>query len=1040
MPFDAAPLIGFNRGIISPRGLARADMKRVALSGEIMTNWLPAVLGSMMLRPGTGYLSQTFNNQQAVTIPFVYSATDLAKYEISANTLRPMVNDQPLTRVSVATTVANSAFTIYLLNGSFSGSAANWTLGSGWTYSSNTASATTANGAVTQNANFALVNGVSYVLTFTITRSAGSLTPSVGGTNGTVESAAGTYSQTITAGATQVISFTGSGFTGTLTNVSLEVAPTVGSGTVTASASTGWVQADDTGCVSALGSSALNFNGTGGSAARRNQTLSIAGGDQAKLHALRIVINSPGGTVGGGIHFRLGTTAGGDDLINDTILGTGTHSIAFTPGAASVFIQFYSYNMPLAQVTQCSIEAAGAMTLPAPWQTSDLPSLRWEASEDVTWVVCYGYQARKIERRGSGASASFSIVLYNPPDGPFQLENSGPITLTPSSLTGNITLTSSQAMFYPTHVGALFQINSIGQVGTGTLSGANQTTSYIKVTGGTAGSRAFAISVTGTYSGTVYLQYSIGAPGAWQNVPGAFVNSTTWNNPSYNDGLLGQIVYYQLAMTSYTSGSAVCQLTFAGGSVPGIVQVTGYTDSKTVSCAVLEQLGGLTASALWSVSSWSNNSGWPSDVKLYEGRLYFFGQSTIYGSLPNAFESFDNTVVGDSGVINRSFGSGPQDRAMWCASLQRLLIGGALDEWSIHSDSFDDPLTPSNNAARCPSTQGAANVAALRLDSRAIFVGRSTTKLFELTMGNQGGFLFDYVATNLSQAVPELLLPGIVRTAVQRHPDTRIHCVLADGTVAVLVSDPNEDCTAWVLFSLPGGQNGGNAIVEDCYVLPGAVEDSVYYVVNRYVNGQTVRYHEKFSLQMTQCQGGNLNLQMDSFITGTNGSPGPNISLPHLVGQTVVVWADGAPIVSANDPSVPQTFTVGGGGAVNVGTNVTNWAAGVPYTATFKSAKFTGPNQQSFGLSKKKKIDTLSCVLYNTYYQGLKFCRDGVNWQNIPQIYQGKAQTSGTIYSQFDQEAIPFPGSWDPDARLWLQAQSPFPCTILAAVPEFASA
>ena len=66
-----------------------------------------------------------------------------------------------------------------------------------------------------------LVEGASYTITATITRSAGTITPEIGGTAGTGRTASGTYTETIIAGSTQKITFGTSGFTGTVDDVSV---------------------------------------------------------------------------------------------------------------------------------------------------------------------------------------------------------------------------------------------------------------------------------------------------------------------------------------------------------------------------------------------------------------------------------------------------------------------------------------------------------------------------------------------------------------------------------------------------------------------------------------------------------------------------------------------------------------------------------------------------------------------------------------------------------------------------------------------------
>lgn len=109
-----------------------------------------------------------------------------------------------------------------LANGEFTGSAANWTLGTGWAYGTNniTKSAGTASNATTTPVT-ALESGETYFVTFTVTgRTAGSVLIDIGGTNGTSRSADGTFTQTITAGAGATVQLEAdSSFDGTIDDV-----------------------------------------------------------------------------------------------------------------------------------------------------------------------------------------------------------------------------------------------------------------------------------------------------------------------------------------------------------------------------------------------------------------------------------------------------------------------------------------------------------------------------------------------------------------------------------------------------------------------------------------------------------------------------------------------------------------------------------------------------------------------------------------------------------------------------------------------------
>lgn len=90
-------------------------------------------------------------------------------------------------------------------NADFLAGSAGWTLGSAnwaWTAGTHLLTRTANADASTVTQNTACVNGVSYSVVFTLTRSAGSITVSLGGTNGTARSSSATFRETIVCGAT----------------------------------------------------------------------------------------------------------------------------------------------------------------------------------------------------------------------------------------------------------------------------------------------------------------------------------------------------------------------------------------------------------------------------------------------------------------------------------------------------------------------------------------------------------------------------------------------------------------------------------------------------------------------------------------------------------------------------------------------------------------------------------------------------------------------------------------------------------------------
>lgn len=883
-------LLALNRGLVSRLGLARIDLKRLALSAEVMTNWIPRVLGSMSIRPGMAYIGATRSNAAARFLKFIFATTDTALLELTDSVMRVWISDELLTRPTVTAAVTNGTF---------------------------------------------------------------------------------------------------------------------------ASNLTGWTDSDESGATSAWASPGyIELIGDGTARAIREQQVTV--NETGTEHALRIVIAR------GPVYLRVGSTSGADDYVTETRLDTGEHSISFTP-TGNFFIRFFSSQVPRVWVDSCVIESAGVVTLPTPWAEADLGAVSYDQSGDVVYVACADNQQRKIERRGTRPNArSFSVSLYQPPDGPFMIENVSPVTLTPSGLTGNITLTASKALFRSTHVGALFSHTSVGQQVTVTTSTSGVATASIRVTG-VAAARSWIVIVSGNNSSsTVDMQRSYD-DATWANV-GAPYSYTADINAAAADDFDNQIVYYRLILTNRVAPDSVTMtLTIGSGSVRGIARVTGYTSATVVDAEVLTDMGGTSASDIWQEGQWSDHRGWPTAVRLNEGRLWWAGKNGIWGSVSDAYDSFDEEIDGDSGPINRTIGAGPVDTINWMLPLKRLMVGAQGGEVSVKSSSLEEPITPTNFSLPTTSTQGSKAVYPVKVDQAGYFVSRSGVKVFELNFDLQS---YDYQTRDLMAIEPELGVPGIVRMDAHRQPDTRIHCIRSDGIAIVAVADRNEEVLAWVKVETDG-------LVEDVVTLPaedGNVDDQVYYVVKRTIDGSTVRYLEKWA-QESQCRGGSLSRLADSHITYTGTATTVISGLDHLEGEEVVVWAAGQDV--GTDSDWAQTYTVSGG-QITLSTAATNVCVGLGYTAQFKSAKLgTASQEMPAPLNRMKNVHHIGLVLADTHPKGIRFGVDFDVLDDMPEIESG-ATVAAATKEAYDEDTIELPGKWTTDARICLQGQAPRPCTVLA--------
>lgn len=880
---STAAFYGFNRGLVSQLALARVDMKRLSFSAEIMDNWMPRVLGSMMFRPGLGYLGSTHNNSQARFLPFVFSVDDTAAIELTNELMRVWVDDEVITRPSVTSAVVNGNFDSNLND---------------------------------------------------------------------------------------------------------------------------WADNDEGSAVSQWATGGfMQLTGTGTESAFRDQQIIVSGGNVGVEHGLKIIIAR------GPVMLRVGSSYTFDDYISETMLDTGEHSLSFTP-TGSFFIRFGNELERSVFVTSVNVESAGPMTLTSPWPTASLRLIRSDQSGDILFCACKGFLQRKIERRGL---RSWSLVRYLADNGPYLTENKTETTMAVAALTGNTTITASRSYFVDEHVGCLFKIRSVGQRVTANIAAQNTFTNNIEVNS-TGEERRFAITLTGTWSATVTLQRSIGVVGNWVDVTSFTANTAT----TYNDSLDNQLVFYRIGIKTgdYGSGTVTATLDYPLGSKTGVGRVTDFVSDLVANIEVLSEFGSTDASKFWAEGSWSTVSGFPTAVTFYEGRLWWSGKNGIYGSVSDDFYNFNPDTVGDSGPINRTVGSGPVDDINWMLPLQRLIIGAEGAEHSVRATSFDEVLTPTNFNIKEASSQGSNSAIACKIDSRGVFVQRGGTRLFELAFDSEVG---DYSSTEDTIIVPEVGDPGIVHVAVQRLPDTRIHCIRSDGVAAVLIHNHVENVLCWVTVTTDG-------IIEDAMVLPGDVEDAVYYVVRRTINGVTKRYYELWALE-SEARGEEFTKTSDCHASYDGVATSSLSGLDHLEGKEVTVWGNGKDL---------GRKTVMGGMIDTLPEPVTTAVIGLPYTGQWKSTKlaYANPNEP-VQLTYHKRVTQLGFVLADTYYQSLRFGPSFDVMDDMPLSENSQDIPNAVVQGTYDEELIEFPGEWSGDSRICIEAESPRPVTVLAAVLAF---
>lgn len=779
------------------------------------------------------------------------------------------------------------------------------------------------------------------------------------------------------------------------------------------SSGTGWTLTTTGGGVANINSTVagalvLQAPARGGSA-KCERSFTVAGGDQATEHGLKLTVTA------GTVRMRLGTASGGQEIFAEAEYAEGVYSLAFTPNAATCYLMFSTTSETQVVVDDVSIDAAGVLEFVTPWAAADLSSVRYEQSGDVIFVADGVHTPYRIERRGT--PRSWALVKYKFKDGPWK-GKTAETTLQPSVRLGNGTLTAAAPFFEAGHVGALFELTHTQTTASVSLAGQDVYTDTLRVAGLSEGTvRNVTYNITGTWSGTLTLQVSYDEGETWQNRTAITTNSgNTLNIGSDNTICLVRIGFQS---GDYTSGTAVVALSQPGGGGTGVVRITKYTSTTSVDYEVIKRLHYTGAISDWREGKFSDAQIWPTSVALFEGRLWWGSKDQVAGSYSDQFDNFDVSEDGDAAPIIRSIATGPVNEVQWMLGLARLIIGTSGAESVARSSSFDEPMSPTNFSIKDASTYGSADLQAVKIDREGYFIQRSGKRAYILSYSVEAN---DYVSQELSRYNPTILEAGVSRIAIQRNPDTRIWNVMEDGSIVLVVYEKSEDVVAFLQITTDG-------TFEDVIVLPNTTSDDVYVIVNRTINGVTKRYRERLAYD-TQTFGEAETYLADSFIVKALAASASVTGLSHLEGKAVVVWnlTAGTPYMTGDDPT---TFTVTAG-AITLPAAITgSVVVGVPYTGRWKSTKLAYAAQTGTAMSQKKQVLQVAPILYSTHNRAVKFGPSFDKLQVMPRVIKGKDVGASAMLADYDYDAFSLPGSWNNDSRLCLEFRSPLPGTCL---------
>ncbi|WP_314383158.1 hypothetical protein [Pseudomonas brenneri] len=400
-----------------------------------------------------------------------------------------------------------------------------------------------------------------------------------------------------------------------------------------------------------------------------------------------------------------------------------------------------------------------------------------------------------------------------------------------------------------------------------------------KITGVTSDTVA-TVEVTNAFSATTRPTWSLKGSPQTANTLSAFTP-------------VGSVVTMTLATAGWRASDVGKFVKINGG----LLEVTIFTSSTVVSGVIRSAPTSATASPAnaWSLeaSVWNDIDGYPGAGTLYEQRLALGGSpnfpQTIWESRTGEYLNFELGTKDDD-AISYNLSSDQINPILHIGQINALVPLTYGGEFTV-SGGVEKAITPTNIRAKNPSVYGCNKVRPVRIGNELYFMQRNGRKLRAMA------YKYDsdtFGSPDMSVLSEHATKSGIIDMAYQQEPESILYMVRADGVLATMTVDRDQDVIGWARQITDGA-------FESVAAIPTVAGDQVWAVVRRTINGQNVRYIERFT----------ADVRVDSGVNATSAG-GASVwgGLGHLEGKMVDIVADGVvmqqQLVTAGQVTIPR--------------------------------------------------------------------------------------------------------------------------------------
>lgn len=371
----------------------------------------------------------------------------------------------------------------------------------------------------------------------------------------------------------------------------------------------------------------------------------------------------------------------------------------------------------------------------------------------------------------------------------------------------------------------------------------------------------------------------------------------------------------------------------------------------------------------WRLGYWSDTTGYPNCACFFQDRLWFGGSASfpdlVVGSVVGRYEVMSPTesdgVVGDSNALAVRLNSRRLSRVKWMAGGKGgLLLGTGSQEYVIRPNGSDKTITPLSIKADEESARGSSGTPPAIVDKQVLYCQRSGRTIREFAYNYE---VDGYKSPSMSSLASHLGVSPFVKMAYAPEPYSIVWMLRANGTLVGLTYNRDENVVGWHRHKFPNNTISDvevDGVIESIAVIPASnqLQDILWMVIRRVVNGSTVRYVEK----LTQFWDFGMALEdahyVDCALRYLGDATDTVYGLGHLEGHdNIYGLADGIPV---------GPFTIIGGKVV-LPSSFENIILGIGFDASGETSRLENGAQDGTAQGKTKRINNISMILWDSY-------------------------------------------------------------------------